>query len=220
MDIDKRYGVLKGPYNQSSAKKRVEALFLDNIGKIITRDQIINVCGKNPNTGANYENWHQRLSELRTDDGYTILSKRDTPDLGVSEYKMIDSTKREKINKRVSPTPHVWKEVLRRANNCCEWNEGGQYCNLKNGDVDPIGGGKVNLTADHINPHSLGSVVDSSDPDQWRALCGRHQIMKKNFWNSSTGKLNTEAIIQAASIQEKERAYKFLKEYFKDDNKF
>jgi hypothetical protein len=39
----KQYGELKGSYNQNSIKERIEALFLDNIGKIITREQIIQV---------------------------------------------------------------------------------------------------------------------------------------------------------------------------------
>jgi len=69
----KIYGKLKGEYVQKSVKKRIEALFLDNIGKVLTREQIIKAA-TDPKTGRQPENWHQRLSELRTDDGYTILS--------------------------------------------------------------------------------------------------------------------------------------------------
>jgi hypothetical protein len=76
------YGKVKGPYRQESVKKRIEALFLDNIGKVLDRQQIIQVA-KDPKTGEEPENWHQRLSELRTDDGYTILSWRNREDLKV-----------------------------------------------------------------------------------------------------------------------------------------
>jgi hypothetical protein len=38
--------------------------------------------------------------------------------------------------------------------------------------------------------------------------------MKKNFWDSSTGKLNVYAIVQAASLADKKLVYKFLKDYF------
>ena len=72
---EKKYAQIKGKYNQASIKKRIEALFLDNIGKVVTREQIIEVS-KNPDTGKEPENWHQRLSELRTDDGYTIPQTR------------------------------------------------------------------------------------------------------------------------------------------------
>jgi hypothetical protein len=37
--LDKVYGRIKKKYKQASIKQRIEALFLDNIGKIITREQ-------------------------------------------------------------------------------------------------------------------------------------------------------------------------------------
>ncbi len=43
---------------------------LDNVGKIINHEQIIEVA-KEPVSEKQPEKWHQRLSELRTDDGYT-----------------------------------------------------------------------------------------------------------------------------------------------------
>lgn len=78
-------GKLNKEYKQTSIKKRIEAFLLDNVGKIVTREMIIAVS-KDPKTGKEPENWHQRLSELRTDDGYTILSKRDRAYLSVEEY--------------------------------------------------------------------------------------------------------------------------------------
>lgn len=102
----KLYGKLKGSYRQKSVKRRIEALFLDNLGKVLTREQIIKTA-TNPNTGRQPENWHQRLSELRTDDGYTILSWRNRGDLKVQEYLMPHKRKRRGAGKRVRPrTPH------------------------------------------------------------------------------------------------------------------
>jgi len=76
-----------GEYLQRSIRARLEAFFLENLGRVVTREQILEVA-RNPKTGKVPENWHQRLSELRTDLGYTILSTRDTKRLGVSEYMM------------------------------------------------------------------------------------------------------------------------------------
>lgn len=81
-------------------------------------------------------------------------------------------------------------------------------------EIDPIGGGKVKLTADHINPHSINPNSDPNDPEQWQALCGRHQVMKKNYWDSNSGKMNMYAIIQSASEKEKQIVFKFLLDYF------
>jgi hypothetical protein len=66
-----------------------------------------------------------------------------------------------------------------------------------------------------MTPHSLKSTANPDDPRQWRALCGRHQVMKKNYWDSTTGKLNVYAIVQSASRKDKQRVYAFLKDFFK-----
>jgi len=54
-------------------------------------------------------------------------------------------------------------------------------------DTVLFGGGRVKLTPDHKNPHSLNSEADPSNLNQWQALCGRHQVTKKNYWDSNTG---------------------------------
>lgn len=200
-------------YEQTSIRKRIEALFLDNIGKIVTHEQIVQVA-RNPKTGVDPEDWHQRLSELRTDDGYTILSYRDTPNLKVSEYMMPSRERRPKADKRVQPEKNTWQQVLERANHQCEWAEDGMPCRLTEGDVDPVSGGRVKLTPDHKTPHSTNPNADRNNPHAWQAMCGRHQVMKKNYWDNETGKLNVIAIIQSASKKDKRAVYNLLKDYF------
>jgi hypothetical protein len=211
----KKYAEIRGPYLQESIRKRIEALFLGNIGKVVTREQILQVA-KDPKTGRIPENWHQRLSELRTDDGYTILSWRDKIGLKVSEYLMPDANKRPTASKRVKISPKTWETVLKRAAYACEWKEGQITCALREGDIDPVGGGTVKLTPDHKSPHASGIRINPEDPNQWQALCGRHQVMKKNYWDDTTGWLNVYAIVQSASEKEKRKVYQFLKQYFGD----
>ncbi len=205
-----------GSYAQTSIKGRIEAFFLENLGKVATRDQIIEVARQGGTEDP--ENWHQRLSELRTDDGYTILSNRDDRRLRVGEYVMISADRRRGAGKRVLPTKETWKAVLHRAQSSCEWNEGNEHCGLKDGEVDPIGGGTVKLTPDHMTPHSINCESDRTNPEAWRALCGRHQVIKKNFWDNATGKLNVYAIVQSASRRDKEVVFEFLKKYFNESN--
>ncbi|MEJ6398506.1 hypothetical protein [Yoonia sp. 208BN28-4] len=209
----KTYSQDTSEYDQKSVRLRIEALFLNNVGLVISRDQIRDAA-RNPKTGVDPENWHQRLSELRTDHGYTILSWRDWGELKPSEYCMPHVDKREIASKRVRPTTATWKRILARANNCCEWQEDGQLCGLENGAVDPIGGGTVKLTPDHTTPHSVNPNSDPADESQWQALCGRHQVMKKNFWDGATGKVNIMAILQAAGVKQKREALEFLQSYF------
>lgn len=210
---NKEYGEIKGPYNQKTIRGRIEALFLDNLGKILTREQIQEVA-KDPQTGKEPENWHQRLSELRTDKGYSILTWRNRGALRVSEYLMPTAEKRQKAAGRTRPKPQTWQAVLKRANYRCEWNEGGVKCNLRDGDIDTVGGGTVRLTADHKTPHAVDAQSDPLNPDKWQALCGRHQVMKKNYWDDNTNWLNVHAIVQSASEQQKKEVYTFLKKYF------
>jgi hypothetical protein len=127
---------------------------------------------------------------------------------------MTSSDKRLHAGKRVRPTKETWTKILDTAKHCCEWKEDGNSCDLKENEIDPIGGGKVKLTPDHKKPHSIHPISDPTDPKQWQALCGRHQVMKKNYWDTSTGKMNVYAIIQSATAIEKEIVFKFLLDYF------
>lgn len=209
-----RQARLKGPYRQKSVRARIEAFFLDNLGKIVTREQIIRVA-TDPTTRKVPENWHQRLSELRTDKGYTILSWRNRGHLKRSEYLMPDAERRSTVTKRMRPHADVWKKVLLRADFKCAWTEGTVHCGLQHGDIDPIGGGTVRLTPDHRRPHAVHARIDPNDPSQWQPLCGRHQVMKKNYWDDETGWLNVVAIVQSASEEQKHQVLAFLREYFK-----
>ena len=118
------------------------------------------------------------------------------------------------IAKRVKPTPQTWQAVLLRADYRCEWLEEGTKCALQEGESDPVGGGRVKLTPDHKRPHAVDPAADPKDSSQWQALCGRHQVVKKNYWDSMTGKLNTYAIVQAAPESEKRAVFLFLLQYF------
>ncbi|MFQ5804488.1 MAG: restriction endonuclease [Candidatus Methylomirabilales bacterium] len=215
MMAEKEYALIKGPYRQKSVKRRIEAFLLDNVGKVATREQIIEVA-RDPETGRAPENWHQRLSELRTDEGYTILSWRNSGDLKVSEYLLASAEKRPKAAGRVKIGSKAWQIVLERAGYACEWMDGEAGCGLRQGDRDPVGGGTVRLTPDHKTPHAVNATIDPDNPDEWQALCGRHQVMKKNYWDDTTGWLNVYAIVQAASEEEKRAVYEFLTEYFSD----
>ncbi|CRM04019.1 restriction endonuclease [Pseudomonas sp. 25 E 4] len=216
--MEKIYSNDNSNYSQKSVSGRIEAFFLNNIGKVVTGAQIARVA-TDPVDGLPRENWHQRVSELRTDKGYTILTNRDAPGLLPSEYLMMDTVRRDIAARRVLPSKACWKSVLENAGNRCQWVEDGHVCRLASGHQDPIGGGTVRLTPDHMTPHSLDPAADPNDPTKWQALCGRHQVMKKNFWDSSTGKFNLQGILQSVGRQEKLTAYNLLKSYFGDDDK-
>lgn len=213
---DKIYSSDTRAYDQKTVRLRLETMFLNNVGLVVSREQIL-AAARDPVTGREPENWHQRLSELRTDSGYTILSWRDWSALKPQEYVLASAERREIAGKRIRPTKATWSRILERAGDACEWREDGQCCGLKEGAIDPIGGGTVKLTPDHTTPHSVNPNSDPENVDQWQALCGRHQVMKKNFWDGATGKINLMAILQAASVVQKRQALGFLQQYFGED---
>ena len=210
-----RNAEIRGPYRQRSVRARIEAFFLDNLGKVATREQLIEVA-TDPVTGRVPENWHQRLSELRTEKGYTILSWRNRGDLRISEYMMPNAERRSTAGRRMRPNAAVWQKVLEAHDYRCAWAEGGVVCRLRQGDVDPVGGGTVRLAPDHKMPHAVYAEIDPKDPTKWQPLCGRHQVMKKNYWDDETGWLNVMAIVQSASESQKREVYEFLRTYFDD----
>ena len=213
--MEDRNAQIKGPYTQKTIQKRIEAFFLDNLGKVVTREQLIQVA-TDPETKRVPENWHQRLSELRTDKGYTILSRRNRGELKVSEYMMPSAERRNTASRRTRPNVATWEKVLSQHGHQCAWSEVGITCGLRNGDIDPVGGGTVKLTPDHRMPHSMHAKVDPKDSSKWQPLCGRHQVMKKNYWDDKTGWLNVVAIVQSASEVQKREVFNFLKGYFGD----
>lgn len=204
---------IKGPYHQSAIRGRLRAFFLDDVGRVATRAQLLRVAS-DPVTGQEPENWHQRLSELRTDEGYDILTYRDLAELKPGEYVLASAERCPTASRRLQCAPRTWQAVLERANHKCEWNDGGVRCGLRDGDTDPVGGETVRLTPDHRTPHQVDPRADPLDLDRWQALCGRHQVMKKNYWDHTTGWLNVYAIVQSASREDKKRVYEFLKRYF------
>ena len=72
----------------------------------------------------------------------------------------------------------------------------------------------ITLTGYHKTPHHMDPASDPADPDAWQALCGRHQVVKKNYWDSSTGKMNYVAIVQAAPAAAKTEILRILLDYF------
>ena len=75
---------------RSSVKSRIREFFVDNVDKVVTREQI-QEAATDPVTGNVPENWHQRLSELRVDEGYDILSWRDRNHLSPGQYLLENS---------------------------------------------------------------------------------------------------------------------------------
>lgn len=196
--------------NTNNVRGRILAFLVENVGAVVTREQIQHAA-RDPETGKAPENWHQRLSELRVDDGYNILSWRDREWLKPGQY-LLESTTPARVPKpRSNLTRSQKRELFARDGNRCQWPE----CQLVAGATDPIGGGTVVLTADHRAPHSLPDGGWTGTLDDWQTLCARHQQEKKNFIDDRTGRKNLRELVRAASKEVKQTIYQDLLAYFK-----
>jgi len=201
-------------YPQTTIRQRLEAFLLDNIGVVVTTDQLRQIA-RDPKEGILRENWHQRLSELRTDYGYTILSNRDDRSLKPGEYCLESNVRRETAKVRRAINAKIRKALLDQSPVCAY-----PGCGLRDGEIDPVGGGTVRLQVDHKTAHDHDDS-GLNEIQNYQLLCGRHNVTKKNLWDDQTGKLNIRAILQAIPQSDKAVARDWLNHYFskEDENK-
>jgi len=203
---------MRRPRKKSSVRSRIRDFFLEHVHEVVTREQI-QEAARNPETGKVPENWHQRLSELRVDEGYDILSWRDRQHLKPGQY-VLDSADPARVPKpRATLTSGERAALFERDGYTCQWPD----CKLQEGDVDPVGGGTVVLTADHRSPHSLPDGRWTGTLEDWQTLCARHQQEKKNFIDDRTGRKNVGELVRVAPEKVKREIYDFLRAYFGDD---
>ncbi len=193
-----------------NVRGRILEFLIENVGKTVTREQI-QLAATDPETGKAPENWHQRLSELRVDSGYDILSWRDREWLKPGQYLLESATPVRVPKPRAHLTAAERRELFVRDGHQCQWPE----CELVAGVIDPVGGGTVVLTADHRAPHSLPDGGWTGTLDDWQTLCARHQQEKKNFIDDRTGRKNLRELVRAASKDEKEAIFEILNAYFR-----
>lgn len=192
-----------------NVKGRIRAFLIDNVGKVVTREEI-QEAARDPETGRIPENWHQRLSELRCDEGYDIYSWRDRKALKPDEYMLAAETPTRVAKPRGYLSASEKQQLFERNLWTCQW----PGCGLKDGDTDPVGGGRVVLTADHVSPHSLSDGHWTGTLDDWQTLCARHQQEKKNLIDDRTGRKNIRELVRVSGEEVKREIYEALKMYF------
>ncbi|MDD5309630.1 MAG: restriction endonuclease [Deltaproteobacteria bacterium] len=193
----------------TNVRGRIRNFLIKNVGKVVSREQI-RQAAKDPDTGKIPENWHQRLSELRCDEGYDVLSWRDRETLKPGQYVLLSATPKRVPKPRKYLSAEEKIQLFERDDHKCQW----PGCGLGAGATDPVGGGTIVLTADHRSPHSLPDGQWTGTLDDWQTLCARHQQEKKNFIDDRTGRKNLRELVRAAGKEEKRLIFDDLKAYF------
>lgn len=136
------------------SKLRILAYLLENIGNVLSSDQIREASG-------GVSEWARRVRELRDEEGYEILTHKDRADLKPGQYLMETDVRRPVFAREISKETRAF--VLERNGYTC------QMCGLAAGDTDPfVPSRKVRLTMGHIIDKSLGG---DDTPNNLRAVC-------------------------------------------------
>jgi hypothetical protein len=136
------------------ARAALRAHFLANLGRVMETDELRAAAG-------NISEWARRIRELRTEEGYQILTHNDRSDLKPGQY-LLESPKPEPAFERdISKETRAY--VLDRNGFTC------QMCGAVAGEPHPFDPTrKTRLHIGHVIDKSMGG---SDDPANLRAIC-------------------------------------------------
>lgn len=136
------------------ARDRLRAHFLENIGRIMGSAELREVSG-------GITEWARRVRELRSEEGFQILTHNDRSDLRPGQYLLLDPKPKPAFERNISRETRAF--VLDRNGFTC------QMCGAVAGEQHPADPNRrTRLHIGHILDRSLGGT---DDPSNLRALC-------------------------------------------------
>jgi hypothetical protein len=138
----------------NGARTKLRKHFLDNLGRVMDSNELREVAG-------GITEWGRRVRELRTEEGYLILTHNDRSDLKPGQYLLVDPTPVPAFERAISKEVRAF--VLDRNGFTC------QMCGAVAGEPHPYD--PTRRTRLHI-----GHIIDKSqggtdDPGNLRAIC-------------------------------------------------
>ncbi len=137
-----------------AARTDLRAHFLNNIGRVMDSEELRRVAG-------NITEWARRVRELRTEEGYQILTHHDRDDLKPGQYVLFDPAPKPAFSRSISKETRAL--VLDRNGFTC------QMCGAVAGEPHPYDPSRrTRLHLGHVIDKSLGGTDDASN---LRAVC-------------------------------------------------
>lgn len=137
-----------------SARKLLRAYFLENIGRVLNSEELREAAG-------GISEWARRVRELRTEEGYQILTHNDRSDLKPGQYILVTAVPEPAFERAISKEVRAF--VLDRNGFTC------QMCGAGAGEPHPSDPTrKVRLHIGHIIDKSMGGGDDAGN---LRAVC-------------------------------------------------
>ena len=136
------------------ARTMLRAHFLANLGRVMGSEELRQVAG-------NISEWARRVRELRTEEGFLILTHNDRSDLKPGEYLLENAKPQPAFERAISKETRAF--VLDRNGFTC------QQCGAVAGEPHPYDPTrKTRLHIGHVIDKSMGGT---DDPNNLRALC-------------------------------------------------
>lgn len=149
-------GVCGGSMKKATggARAKLRSYFLANVGRVMDSDELRAAAG-------NISEWARRVRELRTEEGYQILTHNDRADLKPGQYLLESSKPQPAFAREISK--EMRGLVLDRNGFTC------QMCGAVAGEQHPYDDGrKTRLHIGHIIDKSMGGTDDLTN---LRAIC-------------------------------------------------
>jgi hypothetical protein len=137
-----------------SARDKLRAFFIANIGRVINSDELRAASG-------NISEWARRIRELRNEEGFEILSHNDRADLKPGQYLIENAKPQPAFAREISKETRAL--VLDRNGFTC------QMCGAVAGEPHPDNSlRKTRLHIGHVIDKSLGG---NDEPNNLKAVC-------------------------------------------------
>lgn len=179
------------------ARAKLRQHFLENIGRVMNSDELRAVAG-------NITEWARRVRELRTEEGFQILTHNDLSDLKPGQYLLADPKPKPAFERGISKETRAF--VLDRNGFTC------QQCGTVAGEDHPYDTGrKTRLQIGHILDKSLGG---NDEPSNLRALCSVCNEGAKNLTLQRPDATRLLVQIRRANSEAQIEALKWLQKKF------
>lgn len=145
---------VSNPVRNQSAKTKLRSHFLANLGRVMDSDELRQVAD-------NQTEWARRVRELRTEEGYQILTHNDRSELHPGQYFLESPKPLPAFSRAISKETRAF--VLDRNGFTC------QMCGAVAGEPHPYDISRTTrLHLGHVIDKSLGGADDAAN---LRAVC-------------------------------------------------
>jgi hypothetical protein len=183
--------------NAQGARSMLRAHFLANIGRVMGAEELRQVAG-------NISEWARRVRELRTEEGYAILTHNDRSDLKPGEYLLLQPKPEPAFERAISKETRAF--VLDRNGFTC------QQCGAVAGEPHPYDPSrKTRLHIGHVIDKSLGGTDDAGN---LRALCSVCNEGAANLTHDRPSLMKLLVQVRRATASDQREVLKWLRTKF------